>query len=174
MKKSPFAKDAIILYSAHGIPQDCINDGDPYQEQVEKTACAIQNYLQKNGCNNDFMVTYQSKVGPKKWLKPDTETIIKQFAIQKTALIIVPIAFTSEHSETLVELDMDYYELATSMGCPDYMRVPAVRDNKYFIEGLKQGIISILTKNLTCNTTICSHKMTQCPKKTNLTPCITI
>ncbi len=174
LKQSAFAKDAMILYSAHGIPQDCIDDGDPYEEQIGKTANAIQNYLISNGYHNDFKITYQSKVGPKKWLEPDTESVITKFSKEKKPLVIVPLAFTSEHSETLVELDMDYQDLAMSMGCPEYMRVPAVSDNVHFIEGLKQGIISILTKNLTCNATICSNKMIQCPKKTNLTPCITI
>lgn len=174
LKQSSFGKEAIILYSAHGIPQDCIDDGDPYEEQVTKTAHAIQAYLKENGFDNDFMITYQSKVGPKKWLEPDTETIIQQFSTQKNPLAIVPLAFTSEHSETLVELDMDYHDLALSLGCPDYMRVPAVSDNVHFIEGLKQGVISILAKNLTCNASICSDKMTQCPKKNNFPPCITI
>lgn len=174
LKHSNVAKDAIILYSAHGIPQDCIDDGDPYEEQIGKTANAIQNYLIQNGYDNDFKITYQSKVGPKKWLEPDTESIIAQFSKEKRPLVIVPLAFTSEHSETLVELDMDYQELAVSLGCPDYMRVSTVSDNVHFIEGLKQGIISIMAKNLTCNASICSNKMTQCPKKTNVTPCITI
>jgi ferrochelatase len=164
----------MILYSAHGIPQDCIDDGDPYEEQVTKTANAIQDYLKENGFENDFMITYQSKVGPKKWLTPDTESMITQFATQKRPLVIVPLAFTSEHSETLVELDMDYQELALSLGCPDYMRVPAVTDNLHFINGLKEAILSIIDNNIMCNASICSDKFKECPKKKTSTPCITI
>jgi ferrochelatase len=174
LKKSAFAKDAVILYSAHGIPQDCIDDGDPYEEQVTKTAYAIQEYLKQHGFHNDFKITYQSKVGPKKWLEPDTESIITQFASDKKPLVIVPLAFTSEHSETLVELDMDYQELAVSLGCPDYMRVPAVTDNSHFINGLKDAVLSIIDNNIICNPSICSDKFKECPKKNGVTPCITI
>lgn len=163
-----------ILYSAHGIPQDCVDDGDPYEEQINKSAAAITAYLREKGYQNATMVTYQSKVGPKKWLEPDTETVIETRSQQKKPLLIVPIAFTSEHSETLVELDMDYQELATELGCPEYLRVPTVSANHHYIAGLGAGILNALKHNIQETPSICGHKFTQCPKKTALAPCIHI
>lgn len=172
IEQSTYGKDAVILYSAHGIPQDCIDDGDPYEEHVNITAQAIQEYVKQYGYDNHSIVTYQSKVGPKKWLEPDTENMIKKYSQQKKAIIIVPLAFTSEHSETLVELDMDYQEIALSLGCPEYMRIGTVSDNHYFIDGLKNMILQVLEGNCTNQKSICSEKMRQCPKKTKLAPCI--
>jgi len=174
LKASKMPNDALILYSAHGIPQDCVDDGDPYESQIHMTAEAIQHYLSEKGYNNKFMVTYQSKVGPKKWLEPDTESVIEEQSKANKALVIVPLAFTSEHSETLVELDMDYKELAEEMGCPDYRRVPTVSDHMHYIEGLKNSITDIIANNISCNKSICAEKFTQCPKKIQRTSCITI
>lgn len=164
----------MIIYSAHGIPQDCVDDGDPYEEQVQKTTKAIQAYLKSQDYDIDHILAYQSKVGPKKWLEPDTESMIEKYAQDKRPMIIVPLAFTSEHSETLVELDKDYKELALNKGCPEYLRVPTVSSESVFIEGLKQGIFDLLEKNMTGNPSICSQKMIMCPKKTYLAPCIHI
>lgn len=167
-------KNVTIIYSAHGIPQDCVDDGDPYQEQVEKSARAIQTYLEMNGYDNSHIIAYQSKVGPKKWLEPDTEAVITRLSQEKKSMIIVPLAFTSEHSETLVELDMDYADLAKEQGCPEYMRVPTVSSDSVFIDGLKDGILQIIERNITSTPSICSEKMHACPKKTQLAPCIHI
>ncbi|MFT6213157.1 MAG: ferrochelatase [Alphaproteobacteria bacterium] len=174
LKHSDYAKDAVVLCSAHGIPQDCVDDGDPYEEQISKTAGAIEKYLNQKGYDNKFIITYQSKVGPKKWLEPDTETSIETLSKEKKPLVIIPLAFTSEHSETLVELDIDYKNFALSLGCPDYMRVPTVSYDAHYISGLKTGIMNIINHNITSNPSICSDKMKECPKKTHLTPCITI
>jgi ferrochelatase len=84
----------------------------------------------------DWNVCYQSRVGPLEWIGPATEAEIARAAAEGKGIIVVPVAFVSEHSETLVELDIEYAELAKHGGAPDYIRVPTVRDHAEFISGL--------------------------------------
>jgi ferrochelatase len=123
-----------ILFSAHGLPESVIRSGDPYQAQVEQTAAAIVQGLGVEGL--DWRVTYQSRVGPMKWIGPSTDDEIRVAGKEGKALVVVPIAFVSEHSETLVELDMEYAHLAAECGVPNYQRVPTVGTHPAFINGL--------------------------------------
>ena len=125
-----------ILFSAHGLPQKIVDGGDPYQWQVEKTAAAIIEQL--NIENLDSVVCYQSKVGPLQWLTPSTETEIERAGKDGVPIVILPIAFVSEHSETLVELDIEYKELADEHGVIGYERVPALGTEKNYITALHQ------------------------------------
>lgn len=134
-------KKVKILFSAHGIPQDCVDDGDPYEEQVKCSVDKIMDKLRSDNLPFEHQITYQSKVGPKKWLEPDTETVIEKLSAENYILCIVPIAFVSEHSETLVELDMDYKELALDLGAEDYIRVPTVGIHQDFITGLADMVL---------------------------------
>jgi ferrochelatase len=120
-----------ILFSAHGLPQKIIDAGDPYQKQVEETVAAVMNSFK----TIDHLITYQSRVGPLEWLKPDTEEEIIKAAKEGKIIIVVPIAFVSEHSETLVELDIEYGKIARDLGA-QYFRVPALGVEKNFIECL--------------------------------------
>lgn len=129
-----------LLFSAHGLPQKVIDGGDPYQRQVEQTAEAVARALNRPGL--DWRVSYQSRVGPLEWIKPYTEAEIRRAGEEKTGLVVVPIAFVSEHSETLVELDIEYRELAHESGVPDYRRVPAVGTEPAFIAGLARLVAS--------------------------------
>ncbi|MCE3231858.1 MAG: Ferrochelatase [Rickettsiaceae bacterium] len=123
-----------ILFSAHGLPQKLIDAGDPYQLQIEQTTSSI---VQKLSIKNlDWKVCYQSKVGRLKWLEPSTENEIIEAGKENRSLIIVPIAFVSEHSETLVELDIEYKKLAESRGVRQYLRVPALGSDELFINCL--------------------------------------
>lgn len=124
-----------ILFSAHGLPQKIIDAGDPYQRQVEETVGAII----KSIGQLDHKITYQSRVGPMKWLQPSTVDEIKIAAKLKKTIIVVPVAFVSEHVETLVELDIEYAEIAKSMG-GEYIRVPALGTHDDFIEDLARNI----------------------------------
>ncbi|WP_089931197.1 ferrochelatase [Caulobacter sp. UNC279MFTsu5.1] len=124
---------ARLLFSAHGLPEKVILAGDPYQSQVEATAAAVAARL---GEGWDWRVTYQSRVGPMKWIGPSTEDEIRAAGQQGLALVVTPIAFVSEHIETLVELDHEYREVATKAGCPAYVRVPALGVTPAFIRGL--------------------------------------
>lgn len=122
-----------LLFSAHGLPQKVVDDGDPYQKQIEATAAAVAARL---GQDLDWKVCYQSRVGPMKWLGPSTPEAIEEAAGEGLGVIITPIAFVSEHIETLVELDHEYSELASKVGCPGYVRVAALGLESCFIEGL--------------------------------------
>lgn len=123
-----------LLFSAHGLPQKIVDEGDPYQWQVEQTADKV---AQKLGAENiDWKVCYQSRVGPMKWLEPSTETEIHRAGEEGISLVIVPIAFVSEHSETLVELDIEYAKLAKKVGVDEYLRVNTVGVHTDFIDGL--------------------------------------
>jgi len=127
-----------ILFSAHGLPQKIVDGGDPYQNHVEKTAAGIVSKL--NQPNLDWRVCYQSRVGRLEWIKPYTEDEIKQAGVDQKPIIIVPIAFVSEHSETLVELDIEYRELAEENGVSNYIRIPTVGIDADFINGLAKLI----------------------------------
>jgi ferrochelatase len=125
---------ARVLFSAHGLPEKTIKAGDPYQAQVERTAAAVAEALAVPGL--DWRVTYQSRVGPLKWIGPATDQEIVAAGAEGLSLVVVPIAFVSEHSETLVELDIEYRHLADEAGVPHYVRVPAVATAAPFVDGL--------------------------------------
>ena len=120
------------LLSAHGLPKRIVARGDPYQWQVESTAAAL---VERLGIS-DWIVCYQSRVGPLEWIGPATDAEIHRAGAEGKGTIVVPIAFVSEHSETLVELDMLYRDLARECGVPDYLRVPTVGVRQEFIAGL--------------------------------------
>lgn len=131
--------DYRLLLSAHGLPERTVAKGDPYRWQVEKTAQAIVDRLGMNGL--DWIICYQSRVGPLRWIGPPTDAEITRAGAERKGVIIAPIAFVSEHSETLVELDLDYAGLAREAGVPDYLRVPTVRTHRDFIAGLADLIV---------------------------------
>jgi protoporphyrin/coproporphyrin ferrochelatase len=123
-----------LLFSAHGLPQKTVAAGDPYQWQVERTVAALRTALGR--ATLESVVCYQSRVGPLKWLEPATDAEIRRAGKDGIGVIIAPIAFVSEHSETLVELDMEYRHLADSAGVPRYVRIPVVGTASEFIAGL--------------------------------------
>jgi len=123
-----------VLFSAHGLPEVIVKAGDPYQFQVERTVAGVVRGL---GIDDlDWVVCYQSRATPQKWLGPSAEEEIERAAHDKVAVLMVPIAFVSEHSETLVELDVEYKELAEKRGVPFYFRVPAQNSDPAFIAAL--------------------------------------
>jgi ferrochelatase len=123
-----------ILFSAHGLPESIVRRGDPYQYQIEQTVAALIAAWRRNDL--DWKICYQSRATPQKWIDPSTEAEIIQAGHDKTAVLIVPIAFISEHTETLVELDVDYKKLADRVGVPGYFRVPTQQLDPDFIESL--------------------------------------
>jgi protoporphyrin/coproporphyrin ferrochelatase len=123
-----------ILFSAHGLPEVIVCRGDPYQAQVEQTVAAVIGAL--NRPELEHRVCYQSRATPQKWLDPSTDAEIAAAGQDGIALIVVPIAFVSDHSETLVELDIEYRHLAERAGVPFYWRVPAPNDDPGFIAAL--------------------------------------
>lgn len=133
-----------VLFSAHGLPEVIVKRGDPYQLQVERTSAAVLRHLAKTGCGDpalrDTIVCYQSRATPQQWLTPSTDDEVVRAARDKVGVVVVPIAFVSEHSETLVELDLEYRALAEKEGIPSYHRVPTQNDDPAFIAALA-GIV---------------------------------
>ena len=131
--KAPGAR-ALVIFSAHGLPKRIVDAGDPYQAQVEASAVAVASELGLAG--EDWMIAYQSRVGPLEWIGPATDAAIAEAAKAGRAIVLVPIAFVSEHSETLVELDVEYRHLAERHQAPAYVRVSTVGTHPEFIKGL--------------------------------------
>jgi protoporphyrin/coproporphyrin ferrochelatase len=130
---APAAKP-LVVFSAHGLPRKIVTGGDPYVSQVEASAAELIARLGLRA--GDWVISYQSRVGPLEWVGPATDAVILQAAKDKRALVVFPIAFVSEHSETLVELDIEYRQLAERNGAATYVRVPVVGTHPAFIAGL--------------------------------------
>jgi ferrochelatase len=124
-----------MLFSAHGLPQRISDVGDPYRWQVERTCAAVAARL---GGDWDWRVCYQSRVGPTKWIGPETRAEIEAAGRDGLGVVVDPIAFVSEHVETLVELDRDYAAAARRAGAQPYIRVPALGTHPRFIEALAE------------------------------------
>jgi protoporphyrin/coproporphyrin ferrochelatase len=142
-----------LLLSAHGLPKRTIAKGDPYQWQVEQSAAAVVKALTKiDGLPElETIVCYQSRVGPLKWIGPATDAEIIRAGKDGKGVVVAPIAFVSEHSETLVELDIEYRKLAAEAGVPDYRRAATVSTQAAFIDGLA-GLVraAVDGKTVTC------------------------
>ena len=123
-----------MLFSAHGLPKKIVARGDPYQWQVEQTSRAVAEALQIPDL--DWTVCYQSRIGPLEWIGPSIDDELSRAGKNGVPVIVVPIAFVSEHSETLVELDIEYRDMAHGMNVPAYRRVPALGCQEDFINGL--------------------------------------
>jgi ferrochelatase len=137
-------KPVRLLFSAHGLPLTAIEGGDPYQSQVEASAAAVAAAL---GEGWDWRVCYQSRVGPMKWLGPYTADAIAEAAREGLGVVVAPIAFVSEHVETLVELDRDYRKIAEAAGASAYIRVPALGVEPLFIEALADLTLGALAQD---------------------------
>ena len=132
-----------LLFSAHGLPQKIIDAGDPYQAQIEAGAAAIAARLPELA---DWRISYQSRVGPMKWLGPPTDDEIRRAGAEGKGVLICPIAFVSEHVETKVELDHEYAALAAKAGCTPYLRAPTPGVNSAFIASLTEAVLDALPR----------------------------
>ena len=167
-----------LLFSAHGLPEKIIKDGDPYQWQVEQTCQAVvervTGRLGGAGGVVDWRVCYQSRVGPLAWIGPSTPEAIEAACTDGMGVIITPIAFVSEHVETLVELDRDYAELAEGLGCAHYLRVPAVGVTEAFITGLAGAVRRALARPADVESDgsprICPAAFGRCPATRSAAP----
>jgi protoporphyrin/coproporphyrin ferrochelatase len=125
---------ALLLFSAHSLPLHIIDRGDPYPQEV---GASVQRVVEALGAPNPYLLAYQSEVGPVRWLGPSTERVIRQLGEKgHKDVLVVPIAFTSDHIETLSELDREYGALAEEVGIVNYHRVPALNDRPGFIDAL--------------------------------------
>ena len=153
-----------LLFSAHGLPQKIVDAGDPYQWQIERTCEAVAARL---GPGWDWKICYQSRVGPMKWLGPSTPEAIAEAGAEGLGVLVTPIAFVSEHIETLVELDRDYADVAADVGCPFYLRAPALGTLPSFIDALAGAVESALEKSgaveSACGGRLCPAAFAGCP-----------
>jgi ferrochelatase len=148
-----------VLFSAHGLPESIVNAGDPYQWQVEQSVERIVERLAIEGL--DHVVCYQSRVTPQKWIGPSTEEELERAGHDGVAVLVVPVAFTSEHSETLVELDVEYREEAEKLGVRGYFRAPAQNSDPGFIAALA----ALVERARAGGRSLCSFAgARQCPK----------
>jgi ferrochelatase len=154
-------KKIMVLFSAHSLPEKIINSGDPYKWQIEQTSSKIMQ--DKELKSLDYSICYQSKVGPLKWLEPSTENEIIRASKEGFAVVLVPISFVSEHSETLVELDMDYYDLAKENNISGYYRVPTLQIREAFIDSLVEIVETISSKDSKKDIDIFSANANSCP-----------
>ncbi len=156
-----------VLFSAHGLPQKVVEGGDPYQDQIERTAAAIVSRLGQDWAADwDWRLCYQSRVGPLKWLGPSTPEALAEAGRDGRGVLVTPIAFVSEHVETLVELDHEYAFLARSIGLPFYLRAPAVGVDVAFIEGLADTVSRALGHpGLQPQSAACPARFGRCPYK---------
>lgn len=152
-----------FLFSAHGLPESVIKDGDPYQWQCEESAKAIVAELERRyGLKNiDWSICYQSRVGPKKWIGPSTEEELERAARDQKPVIIYPHAFTQEHVETLVELDIEYKEKAHELGVPGYYRAQTAGTHPEFIAGLEKLVL----QHMHDKSVAAEGKLQLCPKE---------
>ena len=150
-----------LLFSAHGLPERIVKAGDPYQWQIEATCRAVADRLQWLW---GWQICYQSRVGPMKWLGPTTPEAIAEATQEGLGVLVDPIAFVSEHVETLVELDRDSAELAERMGCQAYLRAATVGTEPGFITGLARTVVKALTKpGVAPEGRRCDAGLTGCP-----------
>lgn len=130
-----------VLFSAHGLPEVIVERGDPYQFQIEAYVAALRRHLPELGSDSaeiDSLVCYQSRATPQKWLGPSTDEAVMEAGREGRAVVVVPVAFISDHSETLVELDIEYRHLAEKHGVPGYFRAAVQNDDPGFIAALAE------------------------------------
>jgi ferrochelatase len=124
----------LLMFSAHSLPLSVIDRGDAYPSEVGAT---VDRVLEQLGLPNPSMLCYQSEVGPVRWLGPSTENVITRLAADKRHNVMaIPIAFTSDHIETLSELDLEYGELAHELGLRGFKRAPALNDSPLFLDAM--------------------------------------
>lgn len=156
------ASKSHILFSAHGLPVSYIANGDPYQNQVEHSVNLVvqriadqlnlrsyKNQLKSESYDLSWSISYQSRVGPIKWLEPSTEAAIHQLALtQVENLIVVPISFVGDHIETLHEINIEYRKLAEENGITKFAVTRLPKANSLLIEALASLILANESPNL--------------------------
>ena len=148
---APEERDRVLLlFSAHSLPLHIVDRGDPYPQEI---GASVQAVLERLALPNRYLLAYQSEVGPVRWLGPSTERVIRHLGERgETRVLVVPIAFTSDHIETLSELDREYGELAHRVGITQYRRTPALNDRPDFVEAIADLVGEHLRSGQVCST----------------------
>jgi protoporphyrin/coproporphyrin ferrochelatase len=132
----------LLLFSAHSLPLDVIDRGDAYPQEI---GASVQAVVERLARPNPYMLAFQSEVGPVRWLGPHTEQVLKQLGARgQKHVLVVPIAFTSDHIETLSELDREYGEVAQRAGITHYRRTPALNERPRFMDALASLVLEHL------------------------------
>ncbi|KAB0365378.1 hypothetical protein FD754_009534 [Muntiacus muntjak] len=144
-------REVVILFSAHSLPMSVVNRGDPYPQEVGAT---VQRVMDKLGYSNPYRLVWQSKVGPMPWLGPQTDEAIKGLCKRgRKNILLVPIAFTSDHIETLYELDVEYSQvLASECGLENIRRAESLNGNPLFSKALADLVHTHLQSKERCST----------------------
>ncbi|HEU5305359.1 MAG TPA: ferrochelatase [Gemmatimonadales bacterium] len=151
----------LLLFSAHSLPLDVIDRGDAYPQEV---GASVQRVVEELAVPNPYILAYQSDVGPVRWLGPSTAQVLRRLGARgQKHVLVVPIAFTSDHIETLSELDREYGEVAHEAGITHYKRAPALNDRPLFLDGLAQ----IVKDHLTSGAPYSTQYPTRCAGCTN-------
>lgn len=145
LKPGESLDDFYLLFSAHGLPQYFLMKGDPYPFQIAQTTALV---LQKLPRKDRWAICYQSDVGPLEWLKPTTEQTIRELAKRNiTKVLIVPIAFVSDHIETICEIDIEYRQVAEKCGIEDFRMSKALECHPGFIQALADSVETMLPRS---------------------------
>ena len=132
-----FPEPAQVVYSAHSLPREFIEQGDPYVDEIQQTISALEKITGHQG-----RLCYQSRSGPVEWLEPSTPEMLKTLAGQRVKnILMVPISFVSDHIETLYEIDMLYKDQAADLGMT-LESTPGLNDDPQFISGLRDLVLT--------------------------------
>jgi ferrochelatase len=162
-------KNVDLVFSAHGVPISLIKKGDPYKVQIEET---VRLTVEKGRWKSPHLLCYQSKVGPAEWLKPSLDTTLHELAANgRKHLLVIPIAFVTEHIETLHEINMEAREEAKHLGIEQFEMMPALNDHPKFIACLVDLVIKTISSGSaglpSCNTLMQTkneqQSLTLCP-----------
>jgi len=142
LSRFPAPEKPELVFSAHGVPVSVIQKGDPYQEQIEET---VRLLTQRGGWNNPHRLCYQSKVGASRWLQPSLHQTLRTLAAEGTREVcVVPIAFVSDHVETLGEIDHEARREAQQLGITQFEMSAGLNDSPKFIKALGQIVTEAL------------------------------
>jgi ferrochelatase len=146
----PADRDGVVLvFSAHSLPLAIIERGDAYPAEI---GASVHEVMQRLEYRQQYLISYQSEVGPVRWLGPSTERVIEELGRKRhSQVLVVPIAFTSDHIETLHELDIEYGELAEKVGIHNFRRAPALNGMPQFQDALADLVHQHLASGDACH-----------------------
>ncbi|KAM9988057.1 hypothetical protein ACTFIZ_003430 [Dictyostelium cf. discoideum] len=142
----------VLVFSAHSLPMSTVEKGDPYPQEVAETVCRVMDNLKirdTTGKPLEYILAWQSKVGPLPWLSPKTSFVIEQLAKKGRNAIVIPIAFTSDHIETLSEIDIELQHLAKKSGMKLLVRSESLNDDPLIISAMADLVNTHLKSNKT-------------------------
>jgi ferrochelatase len=142
LARFPFPERAEIVFSAHSVPLSVIAKGDPYQRHIEET---VQLLMERGGWSNRHRLCYQSKVGASKWLQPSLHRALRDLSEENVREVcIVPVAFVSDHVETLGEINHEAREEARQLGITQFEMSAGLNDSPKFIAALAQLVLQAM------------------------------